>query len=183
MSDSDILFKAVIIGDSNVGKSSIMTRYCDNIFNLSNISSTGIDFRYKTVNIDDKKIKFQLWDTPGQEKFRTLTTAYYKNAHIIILVFDITNKISFQNINRWLNEIKQILTPNVKIFLIGNKCDELKREVTTEEVTLYAQELNIIYIETSAKTGDGITDIFHTIGQNMMMFNTESSTMPVVCDL
>jgi small GTP-binding protein len=180
LSDINYYLSTVLIGDSNVGKSSIMTKYCDNIFNLSNTSSKGIDFRYKTINIDDEKIKLQLWDTPGQEQYHTITMRYYANADIIIIVFDLTNKTSFLNINKWLNEIKHNALPNVKIFLIGNKCDKSKREVSFEEASSYAQQLNIIYIETSAKTDNNITDAFNIIGKYIIKIKHIDTQIPVL---
>jgi Ras-related protein Rab-1A len=159
--DFDYLLKTVIIGDSSVGKSSIMFRHCDDTFNLSYISTIGVDFRYKSINIDNKRIKLQIWDTAGQERFKTITTAYYRQS--IIVIFDVTNKQSFINANRWLIECKNICDDKINLLLIGNKCDYEKREVSKEEATKYAEENNLCYAETSAKTGYGIPEAFELI--------------------
>lgn len=164
--DYDFLFKTIIIGDSGVGKSSIMLRQCDDSFNFSHISTIGVDFRYNTVEVDGKKVKLQIWDTAGQERFRTITAAYYRSSEIAVIVFDVTNKASYTNVNRWITECKNHGNQKIKLFLIGNKCDATNRVITKEEVTKYAQQLDIVYMETSAKTGFGVADAFHTIAKN-----------------
>lgn len=166
--DYDFLFKTIIIGDSSVGKSSIMLRQCDDSFNPSYISTIGVDFRYNTVTVNGKKIKLQIWDTAGQERFRTITAAYYRSSEIAIIVFDVTNRTSYMNVNRWIEECKNHGNPKIKLFLIGNKCDVANREVSKEEAIKYAQQFNVIYMETSAKTGFGIAEAFQTIGKNII---------------
>ena len=166
--DYDFLLKTIIIGDSSVGKSSIMLRQCDDTFNPSYISTIGVDFRYNTVTVNGKKIKLQIWDTAGQERFRTITAAYYRSSEIAIIVFDVTNRTSYMNVNRWIEECKNHGNPKIKLFLIGNKCDATNRVVSQEEATKYAQQFNVIYMETSAKTGFGIAEAFQTIGKNII---------------
>ena len=166
--DYDFLLKTIIIGDSSVGKSSIMLRQCDDSFNPSYISTIGVDFRYNTVTVNGKKLKLQIWDTAGQERFRTITAAYYRSSEIAIVVFDVTNRTSYLNVNRWIEECKNHGNPKIKLFLIGNKCDAINRVVSQEEAIKYAQQFNVVYMETSAKTGFGIAEAFQTIGKNII---------------
>ena len=162
----DYLRKTVIIGDSSVGKSAIMLRHCDDTFNLSYVSTIGVDFRYNTVEVDGKKVKLQIWDTAGQERFHTITAAYYRSSDIAIIVFDVSNRTSYLNVNRWIDECLNHGNKKIKLFLIGNKCDMPERTVSKEEATKYAQKSEIIYMETSAKTGFGIAEAFQTIAKN-----------------
>jgi small GTP-binding protein len=164
--DYDFLFKTIIIGDSSVGKSSIMLRQCDDIFNSSYISTIGVDFRYNIIDINGKKVKLQIWDTAGQERFRTITAAYYRSSDIAIVVFDVTNRTSFNNVNRWIEECKKNANMKIKLFLIGNKCDASNREISKEEAIKCAEHFKINYMETSAKTGFGIEEAFKIIGEN-----------------
>lgn len=105
--DYDHLFKLLIIGDSGVGKSSLLLRFSDNTFTGSYITTIGVDFKIKTVNIDDEKVKLQIWDTAGQERFRTITSTYYRGTHGVVIVYDVTNGETFANVKRWLHEIDQ----------------------------------------------------------------------------
>lgn len=152
MSAYDYLFKYLLIGDSGVGKTSIMLRFVDDQFNSRFMSTIGIDFKIKIINIDNKKIKLQIWDTAGQEKFRTITNAYFRGAMGIIIVYDVTDRNSFNNIKTWLKSVEQHCDYNIKIILLANKCDlENHRVVSTEEGKLIAMNNNILYFETSAK--------------------------------
>eukprot|EP01083_Nonionella_stella_P109907 321089_1 len=121
--DYDYLFKLVLIGDSGVGKSCLLLRFADDSFTDSYISTIGVDFRFRTVNIDMKTVKLQIWDTAGQERFRTITSAYYRGAHGIIIVYDITDKESFDNIREWLFEVSRFAADDVSMLLVGNKSD------------------------------------------------------------
>lgn len=120
----DYLIKLVIIGNSSVGKSSVLLRFSDDQFSESYLTTIGVDFRFKTLNIDGRKVKLQIWDTAGQERFRTITNAYYKGADGIVLVYDITNSASFEDIERfWLNEVESYAEKDVELLLLGNKSD------------------------------------------------------------
>ncbi|XP_075032307.1 ras-related protein Rab-13 isoform X2 [Calonectris borealis] len=130
----DHLFKLLLIGDSGVGKTCLIIRFAEDNFTSTYISTIGIDFKIRTVDIDGKKIKLQVWDTAGQERFKTITTAYYRGAVGIILVYDITDEKSFENIQNWMKSIKENASAGVERLLIGNKCDmEGKRKVQRDE--------------------------------------------------
>lgn len=120
----DYLFKLVIVGATGVGKSSLLVRFADDDFNETYLTTIGVDFRFRTLPIDGKVVKLQIWDTAGQEKFRTITSAYYKGADGIVLVYDTTNAQSFEEIDKyWIGEVEQYAEANVELLLIGNKSD------------------------------------------------------------
>jgi len=148
----DYLFKLLLIGDSGVGKSCLLLRFADDTYTDSYISTIGVDFKIRTVDLDTKTIKLQIWDTAGQERFRTITSSYYRGAHGIIIVYDITDKESFDNVRQWLFEIDRYASENVCKLLVGNKSDlSNKRAVEYEQSKSFANELNISFLETSAK--------------------------------
>merc|ERR1719229_791756 len=140
-------------GDSGVGKSCLLLRFSDDSFTTSFITTIGIDFKIKTIELDGKRIKLQIWDTAGQERFRTITTAYYRRAMGIFLVYDITDEQSFLNIRNWIRNIEQHAADTVNKILIGNKCDvpPADRQVTKQRGKLLADEYSIQFYETSAK--------------------------------
>jgi Ras-related protein Rab-1A len=149
------------LGDAGVGKSSIILRYTKNEFNSQMVSSIGVDFKAKDIIVNNKKVKLQLWDTAGHERFRTITTSYYRGAHGIATVFDLTNRESFEHVEKWLEEINKYAKENVMRFLIGNKSDLVnERQVSYEEVRALANKLNIYYVETSAKNNINVSDFF-----------------------
>lgn len=157
----DYLFKILLIGDSGVGKSCILTRFSDDMFAESFISTIGVDFKIRTIDIDNKMIKLQIWDTAGQERFRTITSSYYRGSHGVIIVYDVTNKLSFNNVKMWLSEIERHASPSVNKLLIGNKIDlGNKREVSYEEGKDFADSMGMSYLETSAKSGDNVEQVF-----------------------
>lgn len=161
----DLLFKLILIGDSGVGKTSILMKFSDNAFTESFISTIGVDFKTKYVELDNGKItKLQLWDTAGQERFRTITSSYYRGTNGIILVYDISNQKSFENIQHWCEEIKNAGAKNLPMILVGNKADLLsKRQVSYEEGQSKAKHMNIPFLEISVKTNVDISIIFSTI--------------------
>ncbi len=166
---SDQIFKILLLGDAGVGKSSIILRYTKNEFNASMVSSIGVDFKTKDIIVNDKKVKLQLWDTAGHERFRTITTSYYRGAHGIATVFDLSERESFEHVEKWLEEINKYAKENVMRFLIGNKSDLVdKRQVTYEEVRALANRLNIYYVETSAKNNINISDFFQIATKNYL---------------
>jgi len=157
----DYSMKILIIGDSTVGKTCLLLRFCDDNFTPSFITTIGIDFRIRRMTIDDKKVKVQIWDTAGQERFRTITTAYYRGAHGILLVYDTTNRITFNNVSNWIKQLKYHSDGNIKIILVGNKCDlEDIRQVSYEEGLEKANSLGCAYFETSAKSGLNVESSF-----------------------
>ena len=150
-----------MVGDSNVGKTSVVLRYTKNIFHDEFLNSIGVDFKSKDINIAGKKIKLQIWDTAGQEKFRTITTSYYRGAHAIAIVFDLTKRETYEHVKRWLNDINRFAKENVLKFLIGNKSDLVnERQVKYEEARLFAYQMKAMYFDVSAKKNENINEFF-----------------------
>lgn len=158
----DYIFKYIIVGNSGCGKSSIASSFCNNSYSLDHNVTIGVDFLMKIIDIYDKKIKIQIWDTAGQEIFRSITKSYYKNTCVAIVVYDITNRDSFHNISNWVQDIKE-LNPNIpKIIIIGNKSDmNYHRKVSTKEGEDFCKLHNFIFYETSIKKEHSIKDIFY----------------------
>ena len=171
------VMKLLIIGDSCVGKSCLLLRFTDGNFTPSFISTIGIDFRVRTIPIGDVKIKAQIWDTAGQERFRTITTAYYRGAQGILLVYDVTNKTTFNNVVNWIRQLKSHASENVTIILVGNKCDLTdNREVTYNEGKEKADSYNCKFFETSAKTGFSVEDTFMELMKTVHYGSLNQST-------
>ncbi|KAG2389060.1 hypothetical protein C9374_014460 [Naegleria lovaniensis] len=149
----DYLCKLLLIGDSGVGKSCLLLRFSDDTFTTNFITTIGIDFKIRTIELDGKRVKLQIWDTAGQERFRTITTAYYRGAMGIMLTYDVTDEQSFLNIRNWMKNIEEHAADNVNKMLIGNKCDLIeKRVVEVERGQQLAKSYGIPFMETSAKT-------------------------------
>lgn len=158
--DYDHLFKLLIIGDSGVGKSSILLRFADDMFSGSYITTIGVDFKIRTINVDGDRVKLQIWDTAGQERFRTITSTYYRGTHGVIVVYDVTNAESFVNVKRWLHEIDQNCDIVNKV-LVGNKNDQPENKVVeTEDAKRFAQQMGVETFETSAKDNINIEEVF-----------------------
>jgi len=161
LTEYDYLFKVLVIGDSGVGKSCLLLRFADDTYRESFISTIGVDFKIRTIDLDSKTIKLQIWDTAGQERFRTITTSYYRGAQGIIVVYDTTDLQSFKNVKQWLQEIDKYATEQVKILLVGNKSDlSSKRAVSYEEGKEFADSLGLSFIETSAKSSSNVEKAF-----------------------
>jgi Ras-related protein Rab-15 len=157
----ELVIKLLLLGDSGVGKTCMITRFADDAFHESHSSTIGIDFKMKRVNIDGKKIQIQLWDTAGQEKFDTITKQYYRRAHGVFLVYDITNEKTFTNLEKWLNWVREYADEDVEMMLLANKSDmEEDREVSQDKGQQFAKTLNIPFYETSAKESDNIEKAF-----------------------
>ena len=164
----DYLFKLLLIGESGVGKTCVLFRFSDDAFNSSFISTIGIDFKIRTIELEDKKIKLQIWDTAGQERFRTITTAYYRGAMGIMIVYDITNPKSFENVKNWIKNIEENASDDVELMLLGNKCDmEDSRAVTREQGEKLALEYGIPFMETSAKANINVEEAFFQLAKNI----------------
>jgi len=146
-----------------------LLRFSDDSFTTSFITTIGIDFKIRTIDLDGKRVKLQIWDTAGQERFRTICTAYYRGAMGILLVYDITKQESFNNITNWMKNIEQHASDNVNKLLVGNKCDMVdKREVDTAAGEALAKENGIKFFETSAKTNKGVEEAFFSIARDIM---------------
>ena len=161
--------KVVFLGESGTGKSSVITRYVHNTFTASPVSTIGASFLCVTVPAGDRKIELALWDTAGQEAYRGLTPMYYRNAIVAILVFDITSRDSFEAIPNWLDDLHSMCDERLIIILCGNKVDMMAtREVTLEEAESLASSNKITYVETSAKTGEGISILIEIAVRKVM---------------
>ena len=165
MSD-DCVYKVLLLGDSTVGKTCFLLRYCDKRFQEAHLSTIGLDYRLKTMTLESgKKIKLQIWDTAGQDRFRAITKNYYKGANGIILIYDVTNLQTYENVKNWIAQIREEANPNVIIYLAGNKIDvsEEEKVVKTEDGQKIADEFNLPFYETSAKNGDNVNKIFEDL--------------------
>jgi len=157
----DQVIKVLLIGDSAVGKSCLLLRFVDNHFPDGPINMTSVDFKSKNVTIDGKTIQLQIWDTAGQERFRTITSSFYRGSHGVVVVYDITDQASYNNVKLWMQEIARYAPPSVVKMLVGNKTDmESARVVPTTVAREFADGLTVPYAETSAKSGAGVNEAF-----------------------
>jgi len=160
----DFLFKVVLIGDSGVGKSNLLSRFTRNEFNLDSKSTIGVEFATRSIQVDSKTIKAQIWDTAGQERYRAITSAYYRGAVGALLVYDISKHSTYENVTRWLKELRDHADANIVIMLVGNKSDlRHLRAVPTEEAKQFASENNLSFIETSALDASNVELAFQNI--------------------
>ncbi|CAL8294029.1 unnamed protein product [Boreogadus saida] len=176
----DYLFKLLLIGDSGVGKTCLLFRFSEDAFNTTFISTIGIDFKIRTIELNAKRVKLQIWDTAGQERFRTITTAYYRGAMGIMLVYDICNEKSFENIKNWIRNIEEHASSDVEKMILGNKCDiSDRRQVSKDRGEKLAIDYGIKFLETSAKSSLNVEEAFYTIArdilQNLSTKTTEAS--------
>ena len=160
----DLMFKILLLGDSGVGKSSLLLRYTKNEF-ISDLRSTiGVEFALKYITIDNFQLKVQIWDTAGMERYRSITNAYYKGAKGVIVVYDICRQKSFENVDKWIDDFKSKADDDAVILLIGNKSDlDEKREVSKEEAESKAQKNKFGFMETSAKDNNNVQKAFETL--------------------
>ena len=166
MSDlNENVYKLLLLGDSTVGKTCFLIKYTDQSFQDIHMATIGLDYRVKTMKLkNNKEVKIQIWDTAGQDRFRSITKNYYKGSHGIILIYDITNRRTFENVQKWISQIREETSQNVVIYLIGNKIDmKEERKVSTEEGKKLADELGLPFMETSAKEGINVNEVFDDI--------------------
>jgi len=157
----DYLFKFIIIGDAASGKSCLLYRFTDNKYKSDVSHTIGVEFGAKIIEVSGKFIKLQIWDTAGQERFRSVTRSYYRGAAGCVLVYDITSRESFNHLTSWLNDARALATSELVIVLVGNKTDlQEDREVTFLEASRFAQENDLMFLETSAKSGDNVEEVF-----------------------
>eukprot|EP01122_Echinamoeba_exundans_P006395 TRINITY_DN1788_c1_g1_i1.p1 TRINITY_DN1788_c1_g1~~TRINITY_DN1788_c1_g1_i1.p1 ORF type:complete len:210 (-),score=60.08 TRINITY_DN1788_c1_g1_i1:126-755(-) len=155
------LFKYIIVGDTAVGKSCLLLQFTDKRFQPQHDLTIGVEFGSRTITIDNNQIKLQIWDTAGQEKFRSITRSYYRGAAGALLVYDITRRETFEHLTTWLEDCRKYSSPNIVIILVGNKIDlEANRQVTREEGETFAQKNGLYFIETSAKTAENVDEAF-----------------------
>ncbi|CAA0814079.1 Ras-related protein RABA2a [Striga hermonthica] len=181
----DYLFKVVLIGDSGVGKSNLLSRFTRNEFCLESKSTIGVEFATRTLQVEGRTIKAQIWDTAGQERYRAITSAYYRGALGALLVYDVTKPTTFENVNRWLKELRDHADSNIIIMLIGNKTD-LKhlRAVATEDAQGFAEREELSFIETSALEAtnvekafqDVLSEIYRIISKKSLASNEPAET-------
>jgi len=163
-SNYDYLFKVVLIGDSGVGKSNLLSRFTRNEFNLESKSTIGVEFATRSISVDGKTVKAQIWDTAGQERYRAITAAYYRGAVGALLVYDIAKHATYVDVTRWLKELRDHADSNIVIMLVGNKSDlRHLRAVPTDEAKQFASENNLGFIETSALDASNVESAFQTI--------------------
>eukprot|EP01083_Nonionella_stella_P042147 114037_1 len=177
----DFLFKVILVGDSAVGKSSILHKYVDNQDTDLYLQTIGVDFKIKTIFIEDNAVKLQIWDTTGQERFRSITTSYYKGSNIFLVVFDITDRKSFTNVERHLHQINQHANHGnlYGMMLIGNKCDlKNDRVIDAEEAQQIANQSNVQYLEVSAKTGERLDSMFQCAAKNAVL---KKKALDIIC--
>ncbi|XAR54338.1 hypothetical protein NMG60_11029417 [Bertholletia excelsa] len=179
----DYVFKIVLIGDSSVGKSQLLSRFSRNEFSLDSKATIGVEFQTKTLVIDHKTVKAQIWDTAGQERYRAVTSAYYRGAVGAMLVYDMTKRQSFDHIARWLEELRGHADKNIVIMLVGNKSDlGSQRTVTTEDAKEYAERENLFFMETSALEATNVetafvtvlTEIYRIVSKKSLVANEEA---------
>jgi Ras-related protein Rab-14 len=157
----EYIFKYIIIGDMGVGKSCLLNQFTDKKFSSDSPHTIGVEFGTRVIEIANKHIKLQIWDTAGQERFRAVTRSYYRGAAGALMVYDITRRQTFHHLASWLTDARNLTNPHTIIMLIGNKLDLAEqREVSYEEASRFAEENGLIYMETSAKTGDNVEDAF-----------------------
>lgn len=172
-SSYDYLIKCVLIGDSGIGKSSLMIRFVDDKFNYQYISTIGVDFKISTIDYNNKTIKYQIWDTAGQDRFRTITSSYYRGSQATIICYDITDHNTFDNVNKWLDEVKKYSVNIPILILVGTKLDlEEKREVSYNEGLEFANLHNMKFFESSAKENKNVRQIFEFIAENKFKHNS-----------
>ena len=164
----DVKYKIMVLGESKVGKTSLIKRFTKDQFGGVYLTTVGMDFQDKIIEIEDKKIRLQVWDTAGQERFRNVTKSYFQSSHGLLVVYDITDKESFEKINFWIKNIKENAPENAKLILVGNKCDLAnERQVSYEEGEKKASNYNIKFFESSAKDGTNVKEFFFYLANDI----------------
>ncbi|XP_047454945.1 RAB11a, member RAS oncogene family, like [Mugil cephalus] len=183
----DYLFKVVLIGDSGVGKSNLLSRFTRNEFNLESKSTIGVEFATRSIQVEGKTVKAQIWDTAGQERYRAITSAYYRGAVGALLVYDIAKHLTYENAERWLKELQDHADSNIVIMLVGNKSDlRHLRAVPTDEAKAFAEKHGLSFLETSALDSSNVelafqtilTAIYNIVSQRQMTGRSDSDFSP-----
>ncbi|KAK4439146.1 Ras-related protein Rab11B [Sesamum alatum] len=185
--DYDYLFKLVLIGDSGVGKSNLLSRFARNEFSLESKSTIGVEFATRSIRVDDKIVKAQIWDTAGQERYRAITSAYYRGAVGALLVYDVTRHVTFENVERWLKELRDHTDQNIVIMLVGNKADlRHLRAVSTEDGQAFAEREKTYFMETSALESmnvenaftEVLSQIYHIVSRKALDIGDDPAALP-----
>ncbi|KAL1562652.1 Ras-related protein RABA1f [Salvia divinorum] len=185
--DYDYLFKVVLIGDSGVGKSNLLSRFTKNEFSQQSKSTIGVEFATRSIQVDDKVVKAQIWDTAGQERYRAITSAYYRGAVGALLVYDVTRNVTFDNVDRWLKELRGHTDSNIVVMLVGNKADlRHLRAISTEKAKAFAEKEHTFFMETSALEAlnvesaftEVLTNIYHVVCKKALDIGDDPSALP-----
>eukprot|EP01016_Furgasonia_blochmanni_P005403 TRINITY_DN120_c0_g1_i4.p1 TRINITY_DN120_c0_g1~~TRINITY_DN120_c0_g1_i4.p1 ORF type:complete len:215 (+),score=38.10 TRINITY_DN120_c0_g1_i4:302-946(+) len=171
--DYDFMTKVIIVGDSGVGKTCMLVRFCENTFTPNYIMTIGIDFKFRTITVDGQRVKLQIWDTAGQERFRTITETFYKGAGGIILAYSSDDRKSFDNVEGWIHQITEKADPNLCRVLVATKSDVDKKAVDPKEGQELASRYGIMFFETSAKSNLGIDDCFSQLAKEIIKTREE----------
>ena len=168
----DVKYKIMVLGESKVDKTQLIKRYTKDQFGGVYLTTVGMDFQDKIIEIEDKKVRLQIWDTAGQERFRNVTKSYFQSSQGLVLVYDITDRESFEKLNFWVDNIKNFAPENAKLILVGNKCDLAnERKVSYEEGENYAKKFNIKFFESSAKDGTNVNELFFYLANEIYQDN------------
>ena len=168
----DVKYKIMVLGESKVDKTQLIKRYTKDQFGGVYLTTVGMDFQDKIIEIEDKKVRLQIWDTAGQERFRNVTKSYFQSSQGLVLVYDITDRESFEKLNFWVDNIKNFAPENAKFILVGNKCDLAnERQVSYEEGENYAKNLNIKFFEASARDGTNVNELFFYLANEIYQDN------------
>ena len=163
MENSKLIYKVLLLGDSAVGKSSLLYRYIENTYVENFLPTIGIDYKFKDVEIDGKTVSAQIWDTAGQDRFRAITSSYYNGAHGLCLIYDVSDRQSFNNIKGWVTTIREKCKKDIPIMLIGNKIDVEEKSVNTAEGRMVAEDFGLMFKETSAKENICVKEAFYDL--------------------
>ena len=181
MSSTAYSFKFIIIGSSGVGKTAILKRLVEDTFSTDSQSTIGVEFDSTMIDVDGQQVKLQIWDTAGQERFRSIAKAYFRNAVGVILVFDITERKTFDDVNMWLNDVHSLCDPTAVVLLIGNKSDlSTNRVVTLAEAEQFAQHHQLNYLETSAMDGSNVREAFVKVATQIYRKGVKTPPKPTI---
>ncbi|CBH18418.1 Ras-related protein Rab4 [Trypanosoma equiperdum] len=170
------LMKLIVVGDSGTGKSSLLHRFVEDTFSEERAQTIGVEFGSKIIELSGRRIKLQIWDTAGQERYKSVTRSYYRGAVGCLIVYDITERTSYESVPQWLNDVRQLAGPDVVVMLIGNKSDMSKnRAVQHNEASLFALENKLLHFETSASTGEFVTDAFLKVAKTGLSLGTDDN--------
>ncbi|XP_029206069.2 ras-related protein Rab-30-like [Acropora millepora] len=168
MEDYSYLFKIILIGDANVGKTCLVKRFAKGFFTPSQGPTIGVDFTIRTVEVDGERVKLQVWDTAGQERFRSITQSYYHNADGVVIAYDITSPKSFESIEQWLEDVRRFTSKEVVMYLVGNKCDlHQQRQIDLRNAEEIAKKEKCVAMETSAKEADNVDNLFMSLATQL----------------